>query len=236
MLKMVPGALVALQSVAAQVTYQVFTPTTAGAAAPVATLHAGQRDTVRITLNIEDSTLKFVINAIAHQASLQTVYKGNAMLNKRIRVHLTNVTIDEAFARVLQGTGLVAQMMTDGETVVIRPASSDQHADPAGTGTVTGTLEGFDDRTCVAWGHREGSRDEIVGDHERARGVHSAQCAGRRSGGYHSPLWLPACVANRHGDSRCVNSDAGRHGIGSKRALWRRHDGDGDATEAGGWQ
>ena len=78
----------------------------------------------RITLTLQDSTVEYAVHEITRQAHMRPVYNNTPILAKRISLHVANVSVAEALATVLKGTGLVARMAADGETVVIRPATT----------------------------------------------------------------------------------------------------------------
>ena len=122
---------------AAQVSYTVLP----AASAPVdaATQPTGW-GAARVTLTARDSTVEGVIHEIARQVHMRPVYNNSPILAKRITVHLVDVPVREALATVLQGTGLVAKMLSDGETVVIR-AETDGGA-PAGRVLAVGIVAG----------------------------------------------------------------------------------------------
>ncbi len=76
----------------------------------------------KVTLFVNDSTVKFVVDAITRQANLQPVYNtSDSLWSKRISVNLEKMDAMEALAQVLKGTGLTAKIAPDGETVMIRP-------------------------------------------------------------------------------------------------------------------
>ena len=75
----------------------------------------------RVTLVEHDSTIESIINEIARQAHLQTMYNSaDPAFVKRISVRIQNVAPIDAFATALQGTGLMAKLTSDGERVMIR--------------------------------------------------------------------------------------------------------------------
>ncbi|HXC26303.1 MAG TPA: carboxypeptidase regulatory-like domain-containing protein, partial [Gemmatimonadaceae bacterium] len=110
--------------VAAQVTYSVFPakPTESSPAAPQPT---GLGLSAPVTLMLQDSTLEFTVRALAHQARLRPVFdKASPIFDRRVSVRIVEASVKDAFATVLQGTGLVATLAPDGESVVIRPFGS----------------------------------------------------------------------------------------------------------------
>lgn len=77
----------------------------------------------RVTLVVQDSTVRYVVNELTRQAHLQPFfYNGNSTaLTRRIAVHVVNMPVMEALATVLHETGLSAAIAPGGEMVVIRP-------------------------------------------------------------------------------------------------------------------
>ena len=101
-----------------------------------------QQDTPTVTLVLRDSTLEYVIGALARQAHLQPVYPTTPAMAKRINVHVVKVRVMDAFAVVLRGTGLHVTLAPDSETVMIRrqrEASTGEQGRQTG-GTVTGRV------------------------------------------------------------------------------------------------
>ena len=74
----------------------------------------------RVTLIVRDSTIEYVIGALARQGSLQPRYVDSPTLAQRVTVHIVDVNVMDALASVLKGTGLMAKLASDGETVMIR--------------------------------------------------------------------------------------------------------------------
>ena len=96
-----------------------------------------------MTLAVRDSTIEYVVNELARQAHLHASYPTNPVLTKRISVHLDHVNVMDAFAVVLNKTGLMVQMASDGETIVLRMGSGatvgTERRDLAG-GTIVGRV------------------------------------------------------------------------------------------------
>ena len=94
----------------------------------------------RITLTVHDSTLAYVVHVLAHQAHLRVAYNGsNPAFDRRITLQVKNVTIAGAFTAALRGTGMIATLASDAETMVITPRSDvalERHR------TIGGTLVG----------------------------------------------------------------------------------------------
>ncbi|HXC25586.1 MAG TPA: TonB-dependent receptor plug domain-containing protein, partial [Gemmatimonadaceae bacterium] len=101
---------------AAQVTYMVFPVQKV-----VSNRATGQPTGQKVTVEAKDSTVKFLVDEIARQAHLLPTYVHSAAFDRRISVQLHDLAAMDAFAVVLKGTGLVARLASDGETVMIRP-------------------------------------------------------------------------------------------------------------------
>lgn len=144
---MVAGMMVwPIAAVSAQIAYRVF---------PAKSLNAGaivqptNPDQPRVTLAVRDSTIEFVVNAIARQAHVRPVYdNSNPLFAKRIAIRLKHVLLRDALAAALRGTGLVAKLTPDGETVMIRaqveksPEARDSLAGGVVTGKITDSASG----------------------------------------------------------------------------------------------
>ena len=106
-------------SAAAQMTYKVFPVTASAAPVTQPTDHSAP-----VTLEVRDSTIAYVVNALVHQSHLRVSYNDqNPAFAKRIRVSLVQANVMDALQTVLRGTGLEARLASDGETVVIRDRS-----------------------------------------------------------------------------------------------------------------
>lgn len=91
-----------------------------GEEGPAAPGHQEKSDNL-ITLSVQDSSLRWVLNAIARQAKLSLVFnEKSAPLDRPVTAKFANVAVRDAFTRVLTGTSLVATFASDGETVIIR--------------------------------------------------------------------------------------------------------------------
>ncbi len=74
-----------------------------------------------VTVIAKNRKISDVIHDIVSQAKLQALYdKYNVLFDRRITVRVTKAEVMDAFATVLEGTGLVAKLTSDGETVMIR--------------------------------------------------------------------------------------------------------------------
>ena len=130
--------------IAAQVTYNVFP------ALPVASTAAAEQPVnhgvkVQVTLDVQDSTVEFVVNQIVRSAHLRLLYNNHdPMLGKRISVHLVQRNVMDAMAITLRGTRLQATLGPDGETIILRSSSVDRAQAVAGTvgGLVTDSASG----------------------------------------------------------------------------------------------
>ncbi|HXC26015.1 MAG TPA: hypothetical protein VNU46_08875, partial [Gemmatimonadaceae bacterium] len=85
----------------AQITYSVFPVTPAGPAMAQPT----NPSVAAVTLSVQDSTIAYVVQTLAHQAHLRVAYNGNSpIVEKRITFRMTNAKIMDALAVALQGT------------------------------------------------------------------------------------------------------------------------------------
>ena len=128
----VPAVFSAFQSIdaaSAQVTYTVFPAVSSSAPAPAwQPVNPG----AVVTLDVRDSSIAYVIESLVHQAGLRVYYNnGNPVFAKRITAHVARTGVMDALATVLRGTGLVATLASDRETVVVREASPTNAADRA---------------------------------------------------------------------------------------------------------
>ena len=100
-----------------QVTYMVFPAVSANVSQPT-------QPAPRVTLRIQDSTIAYTVRTLVHQAHMRLLYDiDNPAFAKRVSVDVTNTDVLDALTTVLKGTGLVAKVAPDGETVVVRGAS-----------------------------------------------------------------------------------------------------------------
>ena len=101
-----------------QVDYTVFTPSPLPASQPT------QGAASLVSLSVTDSTLEYAIREVARQAHLRVGYhSGQAILHKRVSVHVVKMEAMEALAVILKGSGLAAKLTPDGEAVLIGPRS-----------------------------------------------------------------------------------------------------------------
>ena len=127
-------------SASAQQTYTVFPAKQQPAGSSTAMAQPTQH---KVTLIVSDSTIEYVVNELARQASLQPNFIDDPVLAKRVTIHVVDVNVMDALATVLKGTGLVAKLTSDGATVVIRkrtPGSSAAHTKADSNGVVAGRV------------------------------------------------------------------------------------------------
>ncbi|HXC25794.1 MAG TPA: TonB-dependent receptor plug domain-containing protein [Gemmatimonadaceae bacterium] len=128
-------SMVALWSaapVAAQVTYTVF-PVKLPESTPAAAQPTSHGTGTHVTVVVQDSTIGFIVKDIARQAHLRPSFDiGNPAFAKRISVRMSDVGVLEALTAVLRGTGLVAKLTSDGETLMIGTQSGLSSAQRAG--------------------------------------------------------------------------------------------------------
>ena len=122
-IRVLSGSLISLVilgwgvSVSAQIAYTVFPAKPTDGAQSQPTSHGAE---LRVTLTVRDSTVEYVVNEIARQGHLRPFYGYRyPSLAKRIAVQFKEASVTDAFSTALKGTGLVAKLTSDGETVVI---------------------------------------------------------------------------------------------------------------------
>ena len=107
-------------------------PATAQASYTVFEAHAGRKRTAEqptqrrgpntvVTLEVRDSTIKYVVNTLTRQAGLQPNYYNSVVLSQRITLHVVNMRVMDAIGEALRGTGLEAKLLSDGVTVSVHP-------------------------------------------------------------------------------------------------------------------
>ncbi len=78
-----------------------------------------------VTLQVRDSTLRYVLYEIARQANLRVVYDDRDTFDtKKVSVSIKQGSAMQAFAEVLKGTGFAARLISDGKTVTIHATDS----------------------------------------------------------------------------------------------------------------
>ena len=108
---------------AAQVTYSVF-PATPQERVTTAVQPTGHGTSAHVSLSVQDSTLEYTIRTLVHQAKLRLLYNsGSPIYTKRVTVRVVDADVMDALTNVLRGTGLIAKLEPDGETVVVRSRS-----------------------------------------------------------------------------------------------------------------
>ncbi len=86
----------------------------------------------RISFNIKDSTIEFIIREIAGLAGVGIVYQHDeAALANRISVSVANVRVGEALALVLKGTNLKATLSSSNSTISVHRATEPKFTRPA---------------------------------------------------------------------------------------------------------
>lgn len=75
----------------------------------------------RITLNVKDSTLRWVLDEISRQAGLKPMYNASpGDMARKVTVNLDSAAVSQAFTTALSGSGLEARITSDGASVMIR--------------------------------------------------------------------------------------------------------------------
>jgi len=78
-------------------------------------------DLPRVTVDINDVQLATALQLIARQVGLTPVYPDTLLpARTRVTLHLRRVPVTDAFQQALQGTGLVAEIHTTGNVVIMR--------------------------------------------------------------------------------------------------------------------
>ncbi len=99
-----------------------------------------QQPDVRVTLNVKDSSISYVVLSLARQANLRIAYDNeNPIFAKRITVNVSNAPIMDAMSKALQGSGLTARLATDGGAILIR-AETGVVKPSEQTGTISGRV------------------------------------------------------------------------------------------------
>ena len=121
-----------------QVTYTMITPSSRAAIS--AAQPTGQGATARVTLRVQDSSVAYVIRALAQQAHLRLSYdNGDQRFARLVTMAVADIRVMDAFAVALQGTGLAAKLASDGETVMIRGQAASERAKIA-SGVIAGRV------------------------------------------------------------------------------------------------
>ncbi len=98
---------------------------------------------VRVTLLVKDSTVGYVVQTLARQAKMRIAYDtDNPLLRKPVSVNVKDMPLMQAMRVVLQGTGLVAAVASDGETIIVRNAST-QNTQSVSRQDTTGIISGI---------------------------------------------------------------------------------------------
>ncbi|HEX2080477.1 MAG TPA: TonB-dependent receptor [Longimicrobium sp.] len=76
-----------------------------------------------VTLRLQDVALEDALREVARQAEVRLTYSREALApGTRVSVHAVSVSVAEAFALVLQGTGLEAMQTAQGRVTIVRRA------------------------------------------------------------------------------------------------------------------
>ena len=138
------GTATAQAASTAQTAYSVF-PADPSAADRSQPTHP---DGARVTLDVRDSTVAYVVRALVRQAHLRIMFNDNdPLFARRVTVRVADARIMDALRTTLHGTGLVAKLALDGETVLVRPAgetlaANGRHAGGVIAGRVVDSVSG----------------------------------------------------------------------------------------------
>ncbi|HXC26138.1 MAG TPA: hypothetical protein VNU46_09505, partial [Gemmatimonadaceae bacterium] len=106
-------------NLSAQITYSVF-PAVPQASTEQAGQPAGHAASL-VTLVVRDSTVRWAVGQVARQAHLRAIYSKSELLATRVTMRVEQMSAMDAIGMVLRGTGLMATLSPDGETVVVHP-------------------------------------------------------------------------------------------------------------------
>ncbi len=127
----------------------------------------GKADTSTVTLVLRDSTMDYVLRALAQKTRRQIIYDNSiSTFRKRVDVRVINANIRDALATILKGTDLVSSFAPDGETIVIRPGmqeSSVANRIRPITGSITGSVTDSATGKAIA-----GATVTVIGTKSRA--------------------------------------------------------------------
>lgn len=95
-----------------------------------------------VSLRVSDSTLKYVLHALAKQADVKIVYDAeNELLNKKTNFNASNKPFIDAVNSAISGSGLQAIVIANGTTVAIRKAKdSTAETNATNKGVISGTV------------------------------------------------------------------------------------------------
>ncbi len=75
-----------------------------------------------VTLSIQDSTVGYILRKIAEQSKQQVLFdESYPQFKKRVRIRVSKANGLDAVMQAIKGTGLVARVAPDGETIMVRP-------------------------------------------------------------------------------------------------------------------
>ncbi len=102
---------------------------------------ANRQQDKKVTLTVRDSTIRYIIHALAAQTNMMLVGDvTDQSLSKRISVQFNNTSLSKALATALNGTELVAGLSSDGETILIRKRGADSITTQTRSGDIVGTV------------------------------------------------------------------------------------------------
>lgn len=103
-----------------------------------------------VTLSIKDSTIGYVLRRISEQSKKRVLFdESNTQFHKRVSLNVSKLNGLDAVTKAIKGTGLVARVAPDGETIMVRPTpdparSADSTVVPRGavSGSVVDSASG----------------------------------------------------------------------------------------------
>lgn len=96
-----------------------------------------------VTLSIQDSTVGYALRRIAEQPKQRVLFdESYPQFKKRISINISQQNGLKAVTQAIKGTGLVARIAPDGETIMVRPSSDTAKSkdSAAAKGKITGQV------------------------------------------------------------------------------------------------
>ncbi len=96
-----------------------------------------------VSIVVRDSTVLYVIEQIAKQSNVRVAFdQALPAFKSRVSVNLVNTNVSDALTAALKGTGLIATVASDGQTILIRPrvGSAKKPSQVPDTGVVAGLI------------------------------------------------------------------------------------------------
>lgn len=95
----------------------------------------------RVSLDVSDSSLRYITFEIARQSGLRVVgYEAGPLTDSKASIRISNATAEEAFREALKGTGLVAIISYANGTVLLKADNVDKRDTRKATGVIAGRV------------------------------------------------------------------------------------------------